>query len=353
MEQILLNGRVYNFNNLDEYIHSEPKLESWNFAIYSFLKLWFDKSSTITVNTSGSTGTPKTIQLSKKAMRHSARMTNSYFGLQPECTALLCMPATFIAGRMMLVRAIVGGYNLLTVEPSANPFQNIKQDIHFTAITAYQLSHAIDTIKMLSIRHLLIGGSSVNNQTQELLQSLHTNCYESYGMTETCSHVAIRPLNGSIRSNHFHTLEGVHIRSNEQGCLCIDAPKLLKSEIQTTDLVEIINPSTFRWLGRRDQIINSGGIKINPVFVEQKLASILNVPYFISSQPDDVLGQKVILLIESEIFTSNQLAQLKTYMQATLTRYEQPKEIFLLTRFCYSETNKVLKLETLKLINEK
>lgn len=349
-EQIQLNGKIYKANNVDEFIQQPLQVDTWQYAIYSFLKQWFDSSTTITVQTSGSTGQPKAIQLSKTAMRHSAQLTNNYFELQPDSTALLCMPASYIAGKMMLVRALVGGYNLLAVEPCANPFLHLKQIIHFTAITAYQFSHAINSINSNTIKNILIGGSSINYQTQELINTLAVNCYESYGMTETCSHIAIRPLNGPKKSAYFHTLAGIKIRNNEQGCLCIEAPHLLQAEIETNDLVEIVNPTSFKWLGRRDNIINSGGIKIQPEQVELKLASILKQPYFVSSTPDPKLGQKLILVIESQPLTAQIETELKTAFQTLLTKYEQPKEIYYLSRFCYSVTNKVLKKETLQLI---
>ena len=171
--------------------------------------------------------------------------------------------------------------------------------------------------------------------------------YETYGMTETCSHIALRRFNGKERSEYFTVLGGIEIHQTKRGCLVIDAPHLLEYEIQTNDIVEIINQNSFRWLGRADSVINSGGVKIHPEQVEKKLEGIISVPYFITSLPDHLLENKVVLVIESEAFSAKQELDLKLKMQPLLQKFEFPKHIYYLPAFVYSQNNKLLRKETL------
>ena len=348
MENIKINGIVYTSSNLDKLkIASEPD-SSWQNAIYSFLKNWYDETGFITAQTSGSTGKPKTIQLSKQSMVNSARMTNDYFNLSAESVSLLCLPATYIAGKMMLVRAIVSGFNLLTVEPSANPFENLQAPVDFAAVTPYQLFHAIEGLQHKSVKKIIVGGGPVTSKLEQLAENVPSELFETYGMTETCSHIALRLFNGIDRSAYFTVLQGVTIRLDDRECLAIKAPHLLKEEIQTNDMVELKGTDSFRWLGRADSTINSGGIKIHPEQVEKKLEGIIPASYFISSIPDELFDNKVVLIIESESYTPEQLLNLNVRIGNVLTKYEIPKQILFLPEFIYSESNKILRIPTLE-----
>lgn len=348
IDTITLNGNSYCKDNLEELKQIAYSGESWQHAIYDFLKIWFDDSETISLQTSGSTGHPKAIQLAKSAMRNSARMTNAFFGLNETSTALLCLPANYIAGKMMLVRAIEGKFNLLTVEPKANPFENLQQAIDFTAITPYQLQHSLEEIKKLEIKKIIVGGAKISSETEAKVQEFSTAIYETYGMTETCSHIALRAVNGHNKSDYFKVLSGISIHKNENDCLCINAPHLLSDEIVTNDIVELVDNERFQLKGRFDNIINSGGVKLNPEQIERKLETLISVPYFISSKPDNALGNKVILVIQSSLFTAENEAKLVAAIDAKLEKYERPKEIIYIPQFCYSATNKLLKAETLR-----
>ena len=171
------------------------------------------------------------------------------------------MPASYIAGKMMLVRAIVGGFNLLTVEPKANPFENLNVAIDFTAITPYQLTHSIETLHSKTIRNIIVGGGQVNAKLEALAADIPTSMYETYGMTETASHIALRRFNGPEKSDYFTVLDSVSIRQDKRKCLLIQAPHLAENELITNDIVELKGKKEFRWLGRADSVINSGGIK--------------------------------------------------------------------------------------------
>ena len=347
-ENIILNGYIYNQENIHELRITNLPQDSGHNAIYSFLQNWFDISDFIPAHTSGSTGTPKTIQLSKQSMINSARMTNHFFGLDAESSALLCLPASYIAGKMMLVRALVGGFNLVTVEPSANPFENLAEPIDFAAITPYQLFHSLESLLTSLVRKIIVGGSPVTSKLESMTQDIPAELYETYGMTETCSHIALRRFNGEEKSDYFTALEGVAIRPDERGCLVIHAPHLLEEEIITNDMVEMVGSNSFKWLGRIDSTINSGGIKIHPEQIERKLDSIIASNFFITSLPDELLDNKVVLVIESETYSSEQEEQLNIQLQGVLTRYEIPKQILYLSPFIYSAGNKVLRKQTLE-----
>jgi len=347
MESIMLNGIRYIRQNLDQLsIKSEPA-DSWRNAVYYFLQNWFGNADFILAHTSGSTGKPKSIRLSKESMVNSARMTNQFFGITAQSTGLLCLPATYIAGKMMLVRAIVGGFNLITVTPSANPFEKLDTPVDFAAITPYQLFHAADDLQRKSVGKIIVGGGPVTGKLEKLSENIPAELYETYGMTETCSHIALRRFNGLNRSEYFTVLDGVSVRLDERHCLAIYAPHLLKDEIQTNDIVELKGSRSFRWLGRADSTINSGGIKIHPEQLEKKLEGIIPFPCFITSIPDDVLENKVVLVIESEKYSLQQEQELITRLEQVFSKYEMPKCFFYLPVFIYSESNKVLRKETL------
>jgi len=347
MKSILLNGITYNRYNLYKLFVISESSDSWQNAIYYFLKNWYDDTDFILAHTSGSTGEPKSILLSKESMVNSARMTNKFFGLTDKSTALLCLPASYIAGKMMLVRAIVGGFNLLEAIPSANPFKTTHTPIDFAAITPYQLFHAAASLQQISVGKIIVGGGPVNSKLEKLTETIPAELYETYGMTETCSHIALRRFNGPDKSDYFTVLDGVTIRLDERDCLAIKVPHLLKEEIQTNDIVELKGTRSFRWLGRADSTINSGGIKIHPEQLEKKLEGFISSAYFIFSVPDDVLENKVVLVIESNAYTHEEEQALTARMENLLTKYEMPKQFIYIPSFIYSESNKVLRRETL------
>jgi len=353
IDTIRLNGTTYNRSNFEQLHFTDEPQDSWRNAIYHFLQNWFDDSDFILAHTSGSTGKPKSIQLLKQSMLNSARMTNQFFGLDAASVALLCLPASYIAGKMMLVRAMVSGFNLINVAPSANPFEKLPISIDFAAITPYQLFHSAESLRKASVHKIIVGGSPVTSKLEQLSENIPSELYETYGMTETCSHIALRQFNGKGKSDCFIVLEGITIRQDERGCLTIKAPHLLNEEIQTNDVVELIGRDSFRWLGRADSAINSGGIKIHPEQVEKKLEGIISSSYFISSVPDEVLENKVVLVIESETYTPQQEEILKSQLENLLGKYELPKQIFYIPRFIYSSGNKVLRKATLDNVNDK
>ena len=268
--------------------------------VHSFIKEWENEQDFIEVKTSGSTGIPKIIQLAKAHCIVSAKNTLSFLSLKENDAALLCLSMETIAGKMMVVRSIVGNLKLLVTEPTSNPLIGINQAIDFAAMVPLQVEKIIadSSIQLNLIDKLIIGGGPVSIQLIENLKKINYTAFQTFGMTETISHVALRKI-GKETEKYFTALSTVHFEeSNLQ--LKIHYPGILKEALLTNDQVELYSPTTIKWLGRTDFIINSGGVKINPEEVESKLTTVINVPFFIAGIPDDRLGSKVILMVESE-----------------------------------------------------
>ncbi|WP_047415092.1 AMP-binding protein [Cellulophaga sp. Hel_I_12] len=342
-----LNGISFSFDDLKEVAYSLIKEgEDFEVAIGNFLIDWIDDSDVIEVSTSGSTGVPQKIKLKKQHMVNSAMATGEYFGLKPTNTALLCLPATYIAGKMMLVRAMVLGLHLECVQPNSNPVQKIKAVYDFGAMIPLQLENSLS--KMKHFRTLIIGGSPLSNRLISQIQTKKTMVYETYGMTETISHIAVKKVNHAIKkTTYFEALPNIKLKIDDRNCLVIHAPEIAEKEVITNDVVNLISASQFEWLGRFDSIINSGGVKLNPETIEAKLNEVLKQSFFVAGIPDPVLGEKLVLILEGSVDVlaiQTTVAQLKS-----LTKFEIPKEIFCLEKFIRTENGKLQRTKTLSL----
>ncbi|WP_336622138.1 AMP-binding protein [Flavobacterium paronense] len=281
------------------------------------------------------TGAPKTISVSKQAMVDSALATGDFFELQPGNKALQCLPVKYVAGKMMLVRAMILGLDLEFVAPSSNPLANNEIDYDFVAMVPLQAQNSIPQLKR--VKKLIIGGAAVNKILEKQLLKLPTIVYETYGMTETITHIAARKLGEKA----FTVLPNVTVSFDERNCLVIHAPTISPEVIITNDIVELVNENQFIFLGRFDNVINSGGIKLIPEQIEKKLISKISQRFFIASKPDNELGEKVVLVIEGE------KCELDNSIYETLDKYEKPKEIIFVPKFKDSVTGKILRKETL------
>lgn len=311
--------------------------------IGEFVLEWLDDKKFISVKTSGSTGVPKVIQLQKEHVYNSAAATVSYFQLQSGTKALLCLPSEYIAGKMMLVRAMIAGWDLYCTSPGKNPLQQIEMDFDFSAMVPYQVHHSLNELDRIS--KLIVGGGAVSSTLETQLQALKTQVFATYGMTETISHIAVRQLNGGGRSSIYTALPNVEFSQNENNCLQISAPQISQEIIRTNDVIDLISPTSFKLLGRKDNVINSGGIKIHPESVEEKIAPHINYPFFIASEKDSVLGEKVILVIENQ--TPIDLNSIVNFF-GDLSPYEKPKRVITVPEFVYTETGKIRRSQILK-----
>jgi len=352
-----INGKSYTTNDLAEISRERLKFElpGWEKDIYRFLLQWLNPHDYIEVETSGSTGKPKNIRLKKDWMVHSAQTTSMFFGLSSNNKGLLCLPTNHIAGQMMIVRAFVTGLDLLTAEPTANPFRKIKEHVDFVAITPYQLHHGYHSLSKFSEKTaVIVGGADVPAGLANKVQDLRPKIYGTYGMTETCSHVALRKINGDGASDFFTVLSGIEVSSDERDCLVIDAPLLSPHVLYTNDVVELKNEKEFKWLGRWDNIINSGGIKVSPENIENKLTSYLKRQVVISSLPDERLGEKIVLVTEKKD-DDNSSAGKDKIMEATrrlIKPYQRPKKVFMLNSIPKTPTGKPDRLRLKKIIEE-
>ena len=292
-------------------------------TLNDFLDEWNNPKNTVEVQTSGSTGVPKCIRVEKQRMLNSARITCDFLGLKAGNTALLCMPLDYIAGKMVVVRSIERQLRLTTVEPSGRPLKEISTSFDFAAMVPMQVYNSLqvpeECEKLRTIKHLIIGGGPINDDLQQQLSSFPNNVWSTYGMTETLSHIALRRLNGENASLWYTPFSTVSISLNANGCLVIEASLVHEGRLETHDRAEI-RDGKFRILGRLDNVINSGGIKIQAEEVEEMLRPHIKMPYLISKCSDEKFGEVVVLLTECP-----DLSLVKEICCNILPKFWQPK----------------------------
>lgn len=312
-------------------------------TVEQFLALWHNDSPTLEVRTSGSTGAPKTIVIEKERMRASARMTCDFLNLQQGNTALLCMPLDYIAGKMMVVRALVRDMQLFAVEPSGHPLSidnlssiNNPSAIDLAAMVPLQVWNTLQVPEekeaLLRVRHLIIGGGAISKELEEELRTLPINVWSSYGMTETLSHIALR----HISEDYYSPLPGISLEQDQDGCLIIDAPALCQERLFTNDIVRFIGKDRFQVIGRRDNTVCSGGIKIQIEEVEAWLQSQGLHNVMVTYRQDARLGQALVYLTTSQIDTST----LCPPRHINGSRYWLPRHIVMVDTLPTTETGK-------------
>ena len=337
-----LNGN--SFSSADELISFSKNLDV---STQHFFMDWFTSDDFLEVQTSGSTGKPKRIKLRKKFMLNSALATGSFFDLKEKTTALLCMSTDFIAGKMMLVRAMVLGWDLDVIEAVSNPLAITKKQYDFSAMVPMQLQNSL--LEINRIKKLIVGGGIVSSDLEKQIQNVSTEIFAAFGMTETITHIAARKLNHNVISsgveNFFYkVLPNISISKDERNCLVINAPTIAENSLITNDVVEVFSETEFKWLGRFDNVINSGGIKLHPEEIEKKLSKIITQRFFVAGIPDDKLGEKLVLIIEGDEFN------LDLSSAINLTKFEKPKTIYFVDSFVETDTKKIQRSKTLDLI---
>lgn len=313
----------------------------------SFIQKWLSNEQIFTLQTSGSTGQPKQITLTRDQLRASANRTINKLKLSEKNRAFVCLDTKYIAGKMMLVRALEANMPIVAVEPVADPLKNIEDTAHyFGAFVPLQLDEIFkdqSSIKKLNkFQSILIGGAAVSSSLLEKIKTLSCAVYATYGMTETVSHIALQKLNGNDAQDYFETLPGIKIQADERDCLVIEIPEF-KNPIITNDLVQRIDETHFKILGRYDNIINSGGIKLVPETIEIKVGTLLQQDFFVAGVNDERLGQKLVLVVEGE-----ELKDLYSALKHSLPAYEVPKQILYLKEFIRTETRKINRPKTLE-----
>jgi O-succinylbenzoic acid--CoA ligase len=336
---------------------------SFEETTFSFIQDWLTGNGRFTLFTSGSTGTPKEIVLTRNQLEQSAKRTLHALNLKPKQAALVCLDTKYIAGKMMLVRALEGNLKIIATEPTSNPLKNLSSDsqIDFTALVPLQVQEILKdrtfVERLNTIDKIIIGGAPINRALENRIQNLKCEAFATYGMTETVSHIALRQLNGKSKSPYFKVLDGISVSQDERDCLVIEMSEF-SDKIITNDIVELIDHNHFQWKGRWDNVINSGGYKISPEKVESEIEKILEQrsivrSFFISSVQDNRLGQKLVLVIEGATLTLEEKNQLLTQLKSTLHPFEVPKEVLCVDQFSLTETGKINRNATLKLLASK
>ena len=306
-------------------------------SLDDFLSEWQNDSPYVHVQTSGSTGAPKPMLVEKRRMLASARITCDFLHLQPGDTALLCMSLDYIAGKMMVVRSFERGLKLIEVEPSGHPLSTIRSALPLGSAKNYKLDFAAmvplqvynslqvpeERERLMQIRHLIIGGGAIDDEMAAQLKSFPHAVWSTYGMTETLSHIALRRLSGPEASEWYTPFPSVKVSLSDEGCLVIDAPEVCSERLITNDIADLSlgpGPSDrFRILGRKDNVICSGGIKIQAEELERQLRPHLRVPYLISKRPDAKFGEVVVLLTEGSVDEARQVCE------RVLPKFHQPR----------------------------
>ena len=325
--------------SVEKLLLKKEEKSGWEKEWLDFLEEWYAPSDSIEVSTSGSTGNPKTIRLKKNFVAASALRTIHYFGLRENDRVLHCLPSRYIAGKLMIVRALIGKLDLHVVDPTTD--FNVLQNVHFkfAAMVPNQVAKLMEW-GMGNVEFLLIGGAAIPQKLEEQLQQFDTICYSSYAMTETATHIALRRLNGNDADEFYHCLDDIQVSLSNDNCLQIFMPGLEETFLQTTDLAMLKDKKIFRILGRADNVIISGGIKFSPEQLEEKLAKHIAQPFIISSLPHDTLGQQLILVIEG-IETPETGAQLQAICQKNLSKYECPRQIYFVQKLPETPNNKI------------
>ena len=344
------NGLHFSFEDLKEVAYSLIKEgEPYEQVTGNFLIDWLNNKNVLYVNTSGSTGQPKTIKLKKQAMVNSAIATGDFFGLQPGDKAIDCLPSHYIAGKMMLVRAMILGLEIDCVEPSAHPIFDYEKKYDFCAMIPLQLKHTINYTD--NIKTIIVGGSKVTKPLLERIKSCKSKFYETYGMTETVTHVAVRQLSSEAVKGDglFKALPNVTFGQDERECLIVNASKLVNEALITNDIVDLHSETSFMLLGRFDNVINSGGVKLFPEQIEDKLQPVIDERFIIAGEEDAALGEKLILIVENPRDSVESVGNRIKHIKG-LTKFQVPKEIYITDKFLETVNGKIQRDKTIKAV---
>jgi len=343
-KKLRINGLLLEDSEILDFCrsHKEKNVR----ALGRFMEAWLDENSYVEVQTSGSTGKSKIVKIEKNNMLQSAARTIDFFDLKEGDTVLLCLSIDYIAGKMMTVRALLGGLNLYLMEPCSNPIERLPRDkvIDFAPLVPLQLVDVEDT-KL--IKKILLGGSAVDPVLEEKVQTYKACVYHGYGMTETLSHIAVRSVNKDSKSIIYDALPGVVFELDFRGCLGIRVP-FLEQKVQTNDIVELVDKTSFRWKGRIDFVVNSGGVKLSPETIESKIAPLLEQNFFLAGIPDKKFGEQLCLFIEGEPYSSEEYKTLLNRISIKVTCYERPKSIYFVDQFERTSTKKIQRRKTIQ-----
>ncbi len=353
-DSLTVDGKV--LSSTDAYVHfdrlstTRKKDQEWKKALGDLVfELTIHGGKSIRASTSGTTGPPKWMAIPRRDLVNSARATADAFELNEGDRVLLCLPCEYIAGKMMLVRAMALGLDLHVIDPRGSVLENLgttNEHFRFTAMVPLQLHRAIQEDRKRveeQFDTILLGGGPVSAVLEEDLQGLRTKVYQGYGSTETVTHVALRRVNGKAPEELYTAIAGVTFRTDERGCLVVRTPHLSTKEHVTNDLVELTDDRRFHWLGRFDNVILSGGKKIYPEILEARTAGVIPYPHFFISYPDDRLGEAVALVLETDQKPEDVLDEVMPALFSVLTEHELPRRVLALKHFHRTRSGKVMR----------
>jgi o-succinylbenzoate---CoA ligase len=347
IDSLTIHHHTYNQESLSQLCDSKIRNDetpAWEKDVYGFILQWLDNSDTIIQYSSGTTGKSKMIRLPKLAMVRSAESTCRFFKLTAGQTAALCLPMEYIAGKMMVVRSIVCGLNLYITEPKSKPDFHDIENIDFCAMVPFQVTNTWPATKDLPpVRILIIGGAEISRELEKLANDIPAEVYATYGMAETCSHIALKRINGPNPDRSYTALPGIKLETDQRNCLVIKA-SYLPAPVVTNDQVRLESNGRFRWIGRFDNLINSGGIKVVPEEVEASLEEKTGVEFALIGIPDPKFGQRLVLVTEKDKETIADdiiLSELTLLIPAKLL----PKNIVRIEKFPRNTSFKIDRLE--------
>lgn len=325
--------------NLDKAVLDEIDPE-----IHQLLSFWESDNNKITVHTSGSTGSLKKINIYKNQMIASAKNTLGYFEIKDNSTFLNCLPVKFIGGKMMLIRAILSKSKIILYKPSVNPISKLDTEIDFIGFTPLQLNYLLEKKHVFKkIKLAIIGGGLISENLISKIQNLTTNCFQTYGMTETISHIALRNLKNCTNKTPYKCLGDFKVGANNKNQLIINSKKLNIENLVTNDKIQIISNKEFLFLNRTDNIINSGGLKINPDEVENKIIKSLgDNNFFIDKIKNDKFGEEIILIALKKIKIDLLIDSIKLLKDKKI----QPKKIYIVDKLIFNDNQKIDKLKS-------
>lgn len=349
-DALTIDGRTLRAAEIMEHLRrcaaGEPA--RWPPAFLSWVAELVEGEGPVGVLTSGTTGDPKRILMPRSDLAASARLTARTFGLKAGDRALLCLPCEFIAGRMMVARAMLLGLDLHVIDPAGSVLDNLRtrDRIRFAAMLPLQLQRALHEDRSrveAQFEEILLGGGPLGEGLLDDMQGLRVRVHHGYGSTETLTHVALRPLTRPGADPVFTALGEVRFTSDEEGRLIIRTPHLSVTRHATNDVVELMDDTHFRWLGRRDHVILTGGSKVFPEKLEMRTSQVVHRPHYFIGEPDALLGQRIVLVLEGAELTESEREGLEQMLAFVLTKHERPKRIVTLRSFVRTRSGKIVR----------
>ena len=358
-QSLVLNGHTFVLAELPSESPSTPELSDFERDTLDFCQQWLTGAPSFTIHTSGSTGKPKAITHTRQQMLASAQATVQYLGLVAGMRALVCIPTRYVGGRMMLVRSLETGMRIQALDPRGNPLGRLlakDEPPHFVAMVPMQLQQFLEETPQLAeqlatTKAIILGGAPVSPTLQSALQVLPCPVFHTYGMTETVSHVALRRLNGPEPEEDFGLLPGIEADLDDRGCLRLRGEVSDQAWVTTNDLVTWTAPGRFRWLGRADNVVNSGGVKIFTEQIENQIEALWSgtARFFLYGLPHPKLGEQLTLVVEGNIWSTEEQQALLERLRQTLPPYQAPKVITFVPTFVETPTGKVMRKQTVQL----